>query len=481
MINKEQAITHFTTILGEERVLTDEQSLLESDGYLTRWWEKAFDYKPAHVPFIVVKPLTTEQVSGIAKYCYENDISIIVKGGASCSEDQLIAVNDVTLMLDCTEMNAMVHLDTYNMMATAQGGMRLAELEKLANIEGLTTGHCPQSQPLACVGGLVATRSMGQFSTYYGSVENMVCGLEAVLPDGEIVRIRNVPRRCSGPDLRQLFIGSEGALAIITEVTLTLYTYYPDDFWKGAFVVESFNKGVEIVREIMVKGYRPSVTRVYDKSDMDGNYGSVELEDGEACMFFVAEGPPKIAKVTGEAILSICEKNGARYVSTRIVDHWLETRNNICDTLGTEPEKEKARQTKRFGITCEICADWSDIKEIYTNVIENLPKKLDYLTKLGGHVSHSYQTGTNIYFVYEMQIIEPELLTTKYNWGVINAICDEVLKETTGTISHHHGIGKVRVKRIKDEHGASYRLLSGLKDMMDPKGIMNPGVLIALE
>jgi alkyldihydroxyacetonephosphate synthase len=354
-------------------------------------------------------------------------------------------------------------------------------LERLVNEQGLTTGHCPQSQPLACVGGLVATRSIGQFSTYYGSVENMVCGLEAVLPSGEIVRIRNVPRRSTGPDLRQIFIGSEGALAIITEVTFTLYTYYPDDFWKGAYVVENFAKGIDIIREVMVKGYRPSVTRVYDKSDMDKNYGSVELQENEACMFFVAEGPPSIAKATGDAIQQIASAAGAKYAGTKIVDHWLMTRNNICDTLGTEPEKEKARQTRTFGITCEISADWSEIKTIYDNVIKNVPQKIDYLTMLGGHVSHSYQTGTNIYFVYEMQIIEPLLLTTKYNWGVINAICTEVLKESTGTIAHHHGIGKVRVKLMKEEHGSSYQLMKGLKGLLDPKGIMNPGCLIPIE
>jgi len=428
-----------------------------------------------------VKPLTTEDVSKAAKFCYDNDINIIVKTGATCSEDQLITINDNTVMFDQTEMNKLIKLDEYNMMATVQNGMRLATLEEMANEKGLTTGHCPQSQPLACMGGLVSTRSIGQFSTYYGCIEDMVCGLEAVMPDGEIIRIRNVPRRSAGPDLRHLFIGSEGSMAIITEVTVKLFTYYPDSFWKGAYVMKDFNTAIRAIREIMVKGYRPSVVRVYDKTDMDINYGSIDLKDGEAVMFFVAEGPPDVAAVTGEAIDRIAKQFDAKYEGTKVVDHWLETRNNINDTLGTEPEMEKARQTKTYYITYEICADWSEIQTIYDNVMENVPKKVDYLISLGGHVSHSYQTGTNIYFVYEMRIDEPLKMTEKYNWGVIRAICDEVLKESTGTVAHHHSIGKVRAKLIKEELGSSYGLMKKLKDTMDPKGIMNPGVIIPLD
>lgn len=296
----------------------------------------------------------------------------------------------------------------------------------MANEKGLTTGHC-RSPNLCVYGRSRSNASHGQFSTYYGGIEDLVCGLEAVMPNGEIVRIRNVPRRAAGPDLRHLFIGSEGAMAIITEVTVKLFTYYPDSFWKGAYVVKSFEEGIDTIREIITKGFRPSVVRLYDKPDMDLNYGSVQLEEGEACMFFVAEGPPDIARVTGENIEKIALAHGAKSAGTKIVDHWLATRNNVCNTIGTESAAEEFRQTRKFYATCEISASWTEIKEIYRNVMEKLPQKLDNLALLGGHVSHSYQTGTNIYFVYHIMAGDPLEMTTVDHWRLIEALCKEVL------------------------------------------------------
>lgn len=476
-----KAVLELRLLVGQEKVMDDESTRMGADGNLTRPFEKAFGYVPEHLPLCVVRADSTQDVSKVAKFCNDNGFNLIVKTGATGSEDHLVVINDNTIMMDCAGMNTLFQLDEENMMATVGCGMPLVRLEEMANEKGLTTGHCPQSQPLACMGGLVATRSIGQFSTYYGGIEDLVCGLEAVLPNGEIVRIRNVPRRAAGPDLRHLFVGSEGAFAIITEITVKLFTYYPDTFWKGAFIVNSFAEGIDAIREIITKGYRPSVVRLYDKPDMDLNYGSVELKEGQACMFFVVEGPPEIARVSGDAIDYIAEKYGATPIGTKVVDHWLATRNNICKTIGTEVAAEEARQTRKFYATTEICASWSDIKKIYQHVMENLPKKIDNLALLGGHVSHSYQTGTNIYFVYHILANDPLKMTEVDHWRLVEALCREVLKEETGGIVHHHGVGKARVKMIKDELGSSFVLMKGLKDMMDPKGTMNPGALIPLE
>lgn len=478
--NRETVARELRAVLGSDKVLTDEDALLSADGILTRGFEKSFGYKPEHLPLCVVKAFDTQDVSKTLAYCNKNNICVIPKTGATSSEDHLVVINDNTITLDASPMDKILKIDAENMMATTQCGTPLARLEMEVNKLGFTTGHCPQSQPLAFMGGLIATRSIGQFSTYYGGIEDLVCGLEAVMPDGEIVRIRNVPRRAAGPDLRHLFIGSEGTMGVITELTVKLFTYYPDDMWKGGYVVKDFNTGIEAIREVMVKGYRPSVVRLYDKPDVDRNYGSVQLKDDEAFMFFVAEGPPSLAHATGKAITEIALSFNAKDIGTKAVDHWLENRNKICDFYGTEESHEMFRQTRTLYAVVEISADWSEIKDIYRDVMENIPPQFEHIAILGGHVSHCYQTGTNIYFVYDL-IIQDPLNATQEQWEVVKAICQEILKYSTGGIVHHHGVGKMRVKMIEQELGSSFPLMRRLKNMMDPVGIMNPGTLIPLE
>lgn len=467
-------------IVGENNVICDEDALRASDPIMVRMYEKAYAYPSPYQALCCVKVHTEEEVSEVLKFCNENDIHVIGRTGGSSSEDQLLVVDDRTIYLDASEMNQIIKIDPVNMVATVQCGLSMETFEQEVNKAGLTTGHCPQSRPLASVGGLVATRSIGQFSTYYGGIEDLLCGARAVLANGNVVEIRPVPRRAAGPDLRHLLLGSEGAWVFITEVTVKLFLNHPEDMWKGGYIVKDFQTGIDCVREIMVQGYKPSVVRLYDKADVDENYGSVKLKDSEAFMFFTAEGPKEIARVTGEAIDRIAGKYGAKYIGTTAVDHWFETKNNICKVIGTEHDYKRFRETGVYNSTIEICANWEDIGKIYADAIETLPEKVPALTMLGGHVSHSYRNGTNVYFVYAMKIADPENATSEIR-GFIHTLCDIVLKYPSGTIVHHHGVGKVRVGKIKDELGSSYEMLKTIKKAFDPKGIMNPGCLVPLE
>ena len=480
MTHKEEVVKNLVALLGEENVVSSDEAIFASDAVLLRGFEKAFGYKPEHLALAVAMPGSTEDVSKVLRYCNDNGIHVIARTGMSSSEDQLLVTDDNTIFLDGCRLNKIIKIDPENMVATVQCGVPLAVLEDKVNELGLTTGHCPQSQPMAHMGGLVATRSIGQFSTYYGGIEDLVCGLEAVLPSGEVFRIRPVPRRAAGPDLRHLVIGAEGTIAFMTEVTVKLFSYYPDKMWKNGYIVKNYHEGLKTVREIMAKGYKPSVVRLYDKPDVDRNYGSVKLKDEEAFMFFSCEGPGEIAAANGASIHDICMKHGAEDIGTKAVDHWFLTRNNLCNTVGTEGERDYYRQTHVKYSTIEICANWEEINKIYDDVMRELPQRIDNLTMLGGHVSHSYMNGTNIYFVYEIKVKDP-LNCHNEEYAVMDALCDVVLRYDSATIAHHHGIGKIRVRRIKEELGSSFPLMKALKTTFDPNNIMNPGCLIPLD
>jgi FAD/FMN-containing dehydrogenase len=201
------------------------------------------------------------------------------------------------------------------------------------------------------------------------------------------------------------------------------------------------------------------------------------LKDGQAFMFFVAEGPPAIAKATGEAIHGFAQAAGAEYIGEKGVEHWLIHRNDLCYTFHNPETRRELREHPYGYATTEISASYTDIVTIYENVMKNVPKKINNLVLLGGHASHAYLNGINIYFVYRLKLSTPEA-SNKEHQAIIDAICEEVLKAETGGCVHHHGMGKQRVKFAPREHGTSYFLIQELKKMMDPRGIMNPGVLV---
>jgi len=475
-ITRETLLADLTSLFGGERVITEENALKEYDSDM-HLFAKAYGIYPEPMPICILNVESTEEVARALEYCNKHDVKVIPRTGAS-SYEGLLSVRDLdTIILDASGMNKILNIDYENMCVTCQCGVPLESLENMLQEKGFTTGHSPQSIPVAQMGGLVATRSIGQFSTYYGGIEDMLCALEAVMPDGSIVRIRNVPRRAAGPDLRHLFMGSEGALAVITEVTVKIFTYYPDTFWRGGYIVPNMAAGFKAIRNIMAAGFRPSVVRLYDKDDFDFNFGSVELKEGEAYMFFVAEGPPAIAAATGEGVDKIAREMGGRYIGHEGVDHWLIHRNDLCKKFMTEEVREVYRETPVFYSTTEIAASYTDIIKIYENVKKNVPLKVDNMVMIGGHVSHAYQTGVNIYFVYMARVEDPEKYVAVHQ-SIIDAVCEEVLAMETGGCVHHHGMGKQRVKFAAREHGSSYGLMKDLKQMMDPKGIMNPGVLV---
>ena len=363
------------------------------------------------------------------------------------------------------------------MQATAQCGVPLQALEDRARELGLTTGHSPQSKPVAHMGGLVATRSIGQFSTLYGGIEDMVVGLEAVFPGGEVARIKNVPRRAAGPDIRHVVIGNEGALCFITEVTVKLFPYLPENNVFLGWTLKSMKTGFEALREVMVAGYRPSVARLYDPEDGGIHFSHFAASD-DCVLLFMAEGAAGIARATAEGIDEIVARHPeCEPVESGLIEAWF-------DDLVWGPEKitaedERIRTTRNVNRTTEISADWSTSTTSTRRARADPRARSPTSRSLGGHSSHSYINGTNMYFNYFYDLVDcaPEEEVTKYYLPIISIICEETLLRG-GSIVHHHGIGKARAPWVEEEYGSSFRMLETLKEAFDPNGIMNQGTII---
>ena len=297
----------------------------------------------------------------------------------------------------------------------------------------------------------------------------LVRAIRQGLADGSVVRIKNVPRRAAGPDLRHLFMGSEGNIGFVTEVTVKLFKRYPEN-WMGAFGIDSVKAGLDAIKEIMQDGYRPAVVRLHDAVEAEMTYKKF-INEGESILLFVCEGPESIRNATGAAIMEIVQKHGGRPLGEKPVELWYQVRNDTCDDL------YRANKQGLLRDTCEISGNWSDIYSIYENVLKRFPQEIEDVVQISAHSSHSYQTGTNMYFVFSWKGAK-DLAKSEQQYDTAMGIIMEETLRFGGSICHHHGVGKYRTKWMDQEHGSSYQMMYTLKDAFDPNGIMNTGTFL---
>ena len=477
VINKDVIVQHLQQMLGADHVVTDEAELTRSSVDNFRKLQNIFGVHTMRRPLAIVNVRNTDEVAKVLAFADANGVNIVARTGGTATEGGLESGVDNSIIVDGSLMNEIVKIDAYNMQATAQCGVALQRLEDEVRKLGLTTGHSPQSKPIASMGGLVATRSIGQFSTLYGGIEDMVVGCEVVFPGGVVSRIKNVPRRAAGPDIRHIVIGNEGALCYITEVTVKLFPYMPENNTFMGWTLKNMTTGFAALREVMVAGYTPSVARLYDVEDGQLHFSHFAAPD-DCILLFMAEGNAGITKATAEGIHELVAKYPeCEPVDPALIEEWFN--DLVWGPDKMEREDERIRTTRNVNRTTEISADWSTINDIYEAVIPRIRASINGITLLGGHSSHSYINGTNMYFNYFYDLIdcEPEEENDKYYLPIIGIICEETLR-LGGSIVHHHGIGKARAPWVREEYGSSFTMLETLKHAFDPNGVMNMGTII---
>lgn len=458
-----ELISELRAALGE-RVVTD-PAVLQSRRH--DYWVASYvrDHvgTPAPEPACVVGPQSVADVQALLAIANETRTAVIPFGLGSGVCGGVVASPDA-ILLDMSAMNATRAIDPENLLASFDAGKNGLEAENEVAAQGLTIGHWPQSVGVSSVGGWVATRASGQFSTAYGNIEDIIHSVEAVLPDGSFVTLGKGPRSAAGPDLRQVLMGSEGTLGVITGVTFSLRRA-AEARALSSFFAPDMRTGFEFQREIIQSGWAPPVMRQYDERET----ARLNTLAKDCAVVMVHEGPRALVDAEQAAVRALAERFGLATGPEEIVEHWLGHRNNV-------PSWDLFLQRGIVLDTVEVSADWTKIGAVYDDATASLAEVEGVLAG-SAHSSHVYRSGLNLYFTFAVNVGEAAKMEATYHdcWRRIMEATDR----HGGSLAHHHGIGRVRRGYLERELGAAgVALLRKVKAALDPNGIMNPGVLL---
>ncbi len=429
------------------------------------WWPLSLAWslknEVPQIPQVVCRPRDTNEVSRLLAYCNEHGIAVTASGGRSGVCGAAIPLR-AGVALDMTAMQGIESVDAVSGIVEVLAGTFGPDLEEAVRTHGLTIGHYPQSFALATVGGWVACRGAGQYSTRYGKIEDMVHALEAVLADGTVIRTGGAPAGAVGPDLSQLLLGSEGTLAVLTKVWLRAHPLAEVER-RAAYVFATLTEGFEACRRMIRAGATPAVLRLYDGAESKRSHGG----DGTtATLLVLDEGNESLVDATMSIVHDTCMSMGATVADTDLVEKWTHHRN---DTSGLQALTRKGYVVD----TMEVAANWSLLDTVVENV-ESAMLAVPHARAATCHLSHSYIEGACVYFTFAATPPPEEFEATylaMWDAGQRAALA------AGANLSHHHGIGYSRAQYMDEALGSSMSVLRAVKSALDPKGILNPGKL----
>jgi len=463
--DKGQAPSEFVekvkSLVGDENVSERECDLIS---YSLDYWLYGV-YLSQHgnlpsLPCVVISPKNREEIQGILKYANEYDVKITPFGGGSGVLGGAIPTEG-SAILNLQRINKFISLDETSLVAEFEAGIIGANLERELNHRDYSLGNIPQSLYCSTLGGWIATRAVGQFSTKYGKIEDMVLGMEVVLPDGNLLNIKPVPRRSTGPSLKDLFLGCEGTLGIVTKAVLSVHPL-PEGMAKQSFAFTSIELVLDVVRRILRGDAKPAVVRIFDEVESERYF---EIEN-KATVIFISEGEPDFVALESSVIRRIAEENGAEPLGENPVNIWLEKRFDI----GLAPT---VMQQGVIVDTIEVVSLFKDAANLYNDMINSM-RAVDGALLVSGHFSHFYREGACLYITFAGLPEDP----FRYYIDSWTAAMEATLRNN-GSISHHHGIGFWRTQFMEQELGASgVELLRRIKLALDPHCVLNRGKLV---
>jgi alkyldihydroxyacetonephosphate synthase len=441
-------------------------------------------------PDAIVCPGSEAEVAEVLAACDSAGIAVVPFGGGTSvvgGVEPLRGGFSAVVTMDLRRMNRLIDADRTSLIASFEPGVLGPRAETLLASRGLTLGHFPQSYEFATIGGYVATRSAGQASTGYGRIDELVLGLRCVAPAG-VVEAKPLPASAAGPSLRELLVGSEGTLGVITAATLSVRPLPEDRRYEG-WSFQSFREGVEAFRSMEQAEASPDVARLSDEEETRmtmalASSGSAAERVGKAylrvrgheggCLAIVGfEGDPKEVSRRRSRSRSLLRAGGGLLLGERPGRAWVRGRfagPYLRDTL---------LDRGVFVETLETATTWSHLDGLYRAVAGALR---DSLAARGTpaivmcHVSHLYPSGASLYFTF---LARQEDGAELDQWQAAKSAASDAIVSHHGTITHHHAVGRDHTPWMAAEVGElGLELLRAAKARLDPRGIMNPGKLL---
>ena len=456
---QEKIVDKLAKIVTSEHVTTDKNRLDELS------WDALSEGRlhPAKrpevtLPFCSVLPGSTNEVRRIVLLANEERVPIIPYGGGSGLMGGALSV-EAGIVVDLRRMNQILDVDTQARSVRVQSGTVLEALEKRLNRDNFMLGHDPWTLPVATVGGAISTNSMGYRGGLYGSMGEQVLGLEAVLPDGEILRTRAVPKSSVGIDLKSLLVGGEGCFGIITEATIRIFPA-PEKRVLHALRFESFEVGYNAIQEMFRQRLEPAVL---DFGDADVKF------QGGAMLYLGFEGISEVVEAEEKRALFVCEKFGAKGLPPKEAERFWNERHEIARRF--MQNRRQRRERGKDG----IYRDWIHVALPASKVLRFRAAAMELVKKHGVQVLESGLW------------IQPELFSmplgihddgTNKAQLTLEETVDQLLHlvhEMGGSMEYTHGVGVKLASLMAEEHGYGVEVMRRIKKTLDPRGIMNPG------
>jgi alkyldihydroxyacetonephosphate synthase len=421
----------------------------------------------------VVFASTTEHVATTLAWAQETGAAVVPRGGGTGLTGGAEAVQR-SVVIDLSRMDRILSVDDVSQTVTVQAAVKGGSLEAALAGRGLTTGHDPESLAVSTIGGWVASRSAGSAGVGYGTIDDLVVGLTVVLGGGEVLRLGPIPGGGPGPDLRRLFIGSEGALGIVTEATLAA-SRTPKEYLWDTLRPNSFESGAALIREVVQRRFRPLVMRLLDADEAAFVFNGLGHTGAALVIGFDGEAPAAAAQWFH--LRELGKQFGARSLGPDLAQHWWDHR---FDAFGWYQGVMGPPRTMGKGVVVDVldaACLWRHVPRLYEDVRGAL---LDHAEMVRCRLPHAYQTGAAVHFTFVLRGGDDDEAEQLYEsaWKDAAAAC----LGAEATIANDHGVGLLKVPFAAEELGAEgIGALRRIKRALDPNGVLNPGKLLPPE